>query len=67
MEQFRYGGETARDMDKAEREGVDACMLILAQWANYERNVYTTEDLMVILDEMLDRRNQITEVMGDEN
>ena len=59
-EQYKYTGETAEDMDKAELEGIDACMNIVAEWANRETNVYVTSDLNTMLDEMLDRRNMIT-------
>lgn len=67
MEHFKYEGEIARDMDKAEIEGIEFGLLCLSALYNRPgRDQFYHDDLMGVMDEMIDRRNQIREMWGDD-
>ncbi len=68
MEQFKYEGEVARDMDKAEIDGLEYGLLCLSALYNLEgRDQFHHDDLMGVMDEIIDRRNQIRDVWREED
>ena len=67
MEQFKYEGEMARDMDKAEIEGIEYGLLCLSGLYNREgRDTFHHDDLMEVMDQMIDRRNFIKDTWSED-
>lgn len=66
-EHFKYEGEIARDMDKAEIEGIEYGLLCLSALYNTPgRDAFHHDDIMGVMDELIDRRNLIRQAWGED-
>ena len=63
MEHFKYEGEIAKDMDKAEIEGLEFGLIALSSLYNRPgRDAFYHDDLMEVMDQLIERRKMIRDL-----